>query len=229
MLRVIVIVMTLSTVVLVVTAMFFLSGRFAAVNRRAMADMDRAAYAKVESRWTDLNDRAMTHFKRGEHEEARWLWQPFVAEYPRHVEAHYRLGVCFATQGQLEEGTSYLERAAELAPGDPRIMKELGICYLQAGRLDDAERELKAVVSRDKLFPEAHFYLGMICEKRRDYDRAQKYYVKELNANPCNTYAWYKIQTWKHIPSNRNEGRSASPSRVIGIGGSGVEASEGPR
>ena len=223
MLRLIVILMTLTTVGLVVVALFFLSGPFAAVNRRAMADMDRAAYAEVESRWEDLNARAMTHFKRGEYDEARALWTPFVEEYPRHVEAHYRLGVCLATEGRLEGGLHHLERSAELAPEDPRIRKELGICYLQADRLDEAERELLAVLSREKDFPEAHFYLGMICERRQDYDRALAYYIDEMNSNPDSTYAWYKVQTWDRDASKRNQVEPASTPEHD------ANASEGPR
>jgi Tfp pilus assembly protein PilF len=70
---------------------------------------------------------------------------------------------------------------------------------LQQKRLDDAERELKAVIAAADWYPEAHFYLGHLYEQRGMRDRAIQEYVKELNVNPCCTFAWARVQTWQKM------------------------------
>jgi Flp pilus assembly protein TadD len=61
----------------------------------------------------------------GHYEKA--LEQMRIVEESRPDEAstHYRIGVCLAHLGQLDEALSRLERAAELAPDNEMVAREL--------------------------------------------------------------------------------------------------------
>ncbi len=175
MLRAIVIVMAAATVTLVIAAAFF-SGPTDA--------------EKVDARAFGL-------FRAGKYEEATALWRDGVAKFPDSGALHCGLGTMLAVRKDFVPATEHLEASVRLSPHEPRFRKELALCYLQQGRDADAERELVAVLAAEGGFPEAHYYLGHIYERRGERGRALEEYVRELNVNPSSTFAWAKVHTWK--------------------------------
>ena len=183
MLRLILVVMTAATVTLVIAAAFF-SGS--------------GAVEKVDAR-------ALGLFRAGKSEEAIGAWREGLAKHPDSPRLHFGLGTALAVVGARHavpatEAIEHLETAVRLAPAEPEYRRELAICYLQQGRDGDAERELKAVLARADWFPDAHYYLGRVYEARGDRDAALGEYVRELNVNPCSTFAWAKVQSWEKGP-----------------------------
>jgi len=173
MFRVILVISTSATVMLVIAAVFF---------------CDEGEVGRIDRD-------AMSLFRQGKLEEASTLWSEGLRKFPDSPRLHYRLGTALATRDDLKAGLPHLERAFQLDPQNLDIQKELSICYLRLDRLDDAERELTRLIERNDSYPEAHFFLGMIYEKRGENERAMEEYVREVNANACCTYAWAKIMT----------------------------------
>lgn len=72
-----------------------------------------------------------------------------LAELERAVElganaySHVNLGVAYVKRGRLEEGLSHLQRAVDLWPSLPEARLALAHGLEQAGRIDEAERELR--------------------------------------------------------------------------------------
>jgi Flp pilus assembly protein TadD len=64
-----------------------------------------------------------------------------VVEDPVFPDAAYHLGVAYVSAGDLANGTKWLERAAEVTPGDYRVHYRLARAYSSAGRQNDADRE----------------------------------------------------------------------------------------
>ena len=179
MLRLMLIVMTAATVTLVITAAFFC---------RTTAT-------------EELDARAMKLYQAGKYEEAVALWREGVAKYPQSARLHGGLGTMLAVRKEFAEAAEHLETAARLDPKDPRHRRELALCLMQQQRDVEAERELKAAIALQEDFPELHFYLGMIYERRGDREGALEEYVKELNGNPSCTFAWAKLHTWEKTAS----------------------------
>jgi tetratricopeptide (TPR) repeat protein len=175
MLRVIVGLATAGTVMLIIAAVFF-------CDRGEIGSIDREG---------------MSHFRAGEYVPALAAWRKGLERFPLSATLNYRVGTTLAVRGSFREAEKHLERAVELAPDDPEIRRELALCYFQDDRLDDAERELKRVLVQADWFPEAHFFLGLIYEKRHQREIALDEYIRELNVNPACTYAWARIQTWE--------------------------------
>ena len=171
MFRCVLVVLTVSMVGLVIAAVFFCDGG-------PVGEIDEAG---------------MDLYRKGQYLEALEVWRSGLETYPDAGRLHYRVGTILAVRSSFERAEQHLRRAVELSPDELEIRKELGICYLQAERPDDAERELKAVLARADWFPEVHYYLGMIYEKRGDHDAAREQYVKELNHNPGCAFAWAKV------------------------------------
>ena len=174
MLRVIVVGSAAATVLLIIAAVFF---------------CDDGPVGRIDRE-------GMQHFSAGRLTEAMAAWEKGLEKFPDSGKLTYRVGTALAVKKEFAKAERYLERAVGLSPKDPEARKELALCYFQDGRLDDAERELRAVLRDADWFPEAHFFLGLIYEKRGQREPALREYVKELNVNPACTYAWAKIHTW---------------------------------
>jgi Flp pilus assembly protein TadD len=59
-------------------------------------------------------------------------------------DAHNRLGILLVSSGRLEEGHRHLERAHELAPGDPSPLLHLAQACALLGRMEAAESYVAA-------------------------------------------------------------------------------------
>ena len=182
MLRSILVVMTAATIALIIAAAFFCGGG-------EVGEIDR---------------RAMGLYGEGKYDEATAAWRQGLEKFPESAQLHYGLGTMLAVRRDFAGAEKHLETAVRLAPQEPKFRKELALAYFQDQRLDDAERELKAVIAEADWFPEAHYYLGHLYEQRGERDRALEEYVRELNVNPSCTFAWAKVQTWEQRPETRN-------------------------
>jgi Flp pilus assembly protein TadD len=64
-----------------------------------------------------------------------------VAADPPFPDTAFHLGVAYISSGNVDEGTTWLERAAKLQPRDYRVHYRLARAYTSAGREQDAARE----------------------------------------------------------------------------------------
>ncbi|HUU43220.1 MAG TPA: tetratricopeptide repeat protein [Planctomycetota bacterium] len=171
MLRAILVVMTLAAAGLVVAAVFFCG----------------------DGPVGTIDAEGMNLYRRGKFDDALATWRAGLETYPDSPRLHYRIGTILAVRKDFEPATVHLERAVALVPDDPATRKELALLYLQQERTDDAERELRCVLDQADWFPEVHYFLGVIHEKRGERERAMEEYVQELNVNPECGYAWAKV------------------------------------
>jgi tetratricopeptide (TPR) repeat protein len=175
MLRLMLVIMIAATVAIIVAAVFFM-------NDGPVAGIDREA---------------MGLYNQGQYDAAISVWRQGLEKYPDSAQLNGGLGTMLAVRKDFAASAKYLEKAVALAPEEPKFRKELALLYFQQKRLDDAERELKAVIAEADWYPEAHFYLGHLYEQRGMRDQALQEYVKELNVNPCSTFAWARVQMWQ--------------------------------
>jgi len=97
---------------------------------------------------------------------------------PSSFEANHRLGKLLAENGKAREAIPYLERAAELKPGDYENTYDLALANAQAGNYERARHHAQALLAHyDKA--ELHHLLGDVQEKLgnsldavREYQRA---------------------------------------------------------
>jgi len=66
---------------------------------------------------------------------------------PNLYEARVTLGRYLITRGRSSEALEHLERAAQLAPGNPEPHYQLALAYRHLGRQEDAAKE-SAIVKR---------------------------------------------------------------------------------
>lgn len=105
--------------------------------RQQKADAARAAFAEAEPRA-----------------------QAQVDADPQSAAGHYALGVARRGLGRNAPAQASLERARDLAPGDPMPRYQLGVLFAQTERWRDAVDSLTQALDRDEAIAYAYFYRG---------------------------------------------------------------------
>jgi predicted Zn-dependent protease len=109
-------------------------------------------------------------------------------EFP--AEPHeFLLAKLAAEEGRYDEALERIDKVIQKSPGEPVLLYERAMMLIDAGRIDRAEHELRAVVKSAPEFYDANRVLGRILIDRADADRpkieeALKYLQAAYKANP---------------------------------------------
>ena len=116
--------------------------------------------------------------------EALRLHAELVRTQPTNALAHYHLG--FA-QGMLDNRTAEIDeyqRAASLGLKNWDLFLNLGLAYLEKGDLNAASASLEQAVLLGENYPEPHYNLALVDERRGMLALAEREVVTSLRLNP---------------------------------------------
>jgi len=149
-----------------------------------------------------------------------------VERDPASFEANHRLGKQLAEDGKAREAIPYLERAAELTPGDYENSFDLALANANAGDYERARNRAQALLARsDKA--ELHHLLGDVQEKLGNSLDAVGEYQRAAELDPSEPYLfdWGSELLLHHAPEPAMEvftkGNRLYPGSVrmlIGLG-----------
>lgn len=95
---------------------------------------------------------------------------------PNMMRAYNNLGLCYDSMGQFNEAIQSFTRAIELnrkqkqPSGWPPL--NLAVSLISLNRLDEAVARLHEALSYNPDFPQAHYQLGLVLEKERQFEEA---------------------------------------------------------
>lgn len=81
---------------------------------------------------------------------------------------------------QREPSDQFLEKAVAVAHDRPRVLKHVGVFYMQSGRREQAETLVKKAADLFPFDPDVYNMLGMASHYRLDYTAALAHYDKSL-------------------------------------------------
>jgi tetratricopeptide (TPR) repeat protein len=133
-----------------------------------------------------LYEQAMMAEKMGRADEMERLLRRVIALKPDNAHAHNALGYALADRGQrLPEARELVQRALELAPGDPFITDSLGWVEYRLGNLGEALRLLRqAYASRPDAEIGAH--LGEVLWAMGQQDEARRVWAESKGRDAAN-------------------------------------------
>ncbi len=139
--------------------------------------------------------------------------QPVEGAKPSHVYLNglIEAGISASLLGRPEPARAHLERAAALAPSDPRAILNLGLLHLRQRDLGRAEELFRRTIELDPAYPDAHFHLGLIAEERGDFALAKECYIKEVNIMGGTNRAWVRLFTLQKREHPQREASSPVP------------------
>jgi tetratricopeptide (TPR) repeat protein len=110
-----------------------------------------------------------------------------VERDPRNFYANYQLGKLLGANGRAAEAVPFLERAAEISPGDYNNAYELAVVYANAGKYEESRASLRALIARaDRA--ELHHLLGDVEEQMKHSLEAVREYQRAVELNPSEPY-----------------------------------------
>ncbi len=107
------------------------------------------------------------------------------------------VGGCATTPLDSEEQSRF-ERVAELN-------LQLGVGYIQSGRLDVAQEKLRKAIQFDDDYAEAHNALGVLYEETEDISLARQHYERALEIDP--EYALARVNYGRFLCNHGNPER----------------------
>jgi len=110
--------------------------------------------------------------------------QPWLAAAPCGI---LLLGCCLSAHQQVgywRDSLTVYRRALAVAPNSPLINKDYGVTLMRLGKLDEARPYLAEAVRLDPTYGDAHFALGLVCEKAGDLETATRSFEHALRIMP---------------------------------------------
>ena len=133
-----------------------------------------------------LYDYALMAEKLGKVEVMEKALRQVIAKAPDNHQAYNALGYSLADRNvRLKEAYQLIDKALQMAPGDPFIMDSIGWVQFRMGNLNEAETQLrKAYEQRND--PEIAVHLGEVLFKKGQQDEARKLWREARNKDPKN-------------------------------------------
>jgi arylsulfatase A-like enzyme/Tfp pilus assembly protein PilF len=122
--------------------------------------------------------------KAGRYKEAMNLYRAALARGIQSGRLHSRIADLLLREGKKDEGIAEYEKAAQFNPSDLDSQSNLATAYLEKGRVNDAERVLKWILTTDPDYAAAHNGLGLIAIQRRDPAAARGYFERAVQLDP---------------------------------------------
>ena len=124
----------------------------------------------------------------------------------------------------LREDIAGVEKALEATPSDARLHADLGLCYLEAGRVAEAIAQLREAVRLDSRSASAHYDLGTLLLRERQYDEARRHFETALGLKPNFAEAHNNLGI-VHFTGGRYEDAIGSYRDALAAQAENVEAS----
>ena len=151
-----------------------------------------------------------------------------VQRDPGSFDANHRLGKFLAENGKAHEALPYLERAAELKPGDYENSYDLALANDAVGNYDLARHSAQALLAYyDKADADVHHLLANVQEQLGDSLEAVREYQRAAELEPSEPYIfdWGSELLLHHAPepaldvfANGNRLFPRSVRMLIGLG-----------
>jgi choline-sulfatase len=118
--------------------------------------------------------------KDGRYPEAMELYRTALRNGIEHSRLHSRIADLDVRSGNKDEAILEYQKAAKLNPSDIESQANLATAYLEKGRLDDAERVYKWIITTDPEYAAAYNGLGVISIQRQNPSVARGYFEKAI-------------------------------------------------
>jgi arylsulfatase A-like enzyme/Flp pilus assembly protein TadD len=156
----------------------------------------RQAIAQDPANASLYNSLGNLYAESGRQDEAMKLYDGALRKGVRAAWLYSRLGSLYLRQRKTAEAITLFETATQLNPSDYESLENLAVAYRQAGRMEDSERALNAILKSGEEYAPAYNELGMTAFQKGDVAAAQGYFEKAARLDPTyqlNLGRFYKM------------------------------------
>jgi len=128
------------------------------------------------------------------HQLLRGMTQDAIRE-PQNPVFVYGRALALAKLDQTAEAAAAFQQALKLAPGNFIIKRDLAQFYFDQNRYQEANQLLEELTRRAPQDEDALYYLGRICQERKQTDQALSIFEKVYRLNPTYGEVYYNLGT----------------------------------
>ncbi|MFO0872223.1 MAG: tetratricopeptide repeat protein, partial [Pirellulales bacterium] len=149
--------------------------------------------------------------RQGKFNDALAVYQKILESDPNNVTAHHRIGAIAVKEGRLADGRQEFERAAALGKPSAELLNDLGyLCYLEQD-LPRAESQLRAALSTDPRYKNAHNNLGLVLAEMGRFDEAlAEFKLVGSEAEAYSNLAYIQTKMGQLVDAERNYHKALS-------------------
>jgi choline-sulfatase len=122
--------------------------------------------------------------KNGRYEEALQLYRTALSKGIESGRLHSRIADLLLRRGEKDPAIIEYEKAAQINPADLDSQNNLATAYLEKGRLADAERVFKWILTNDADYPAAQNGMGLVSIQKQDPNAARGYFERAAQLDP---------------------------------------------
>jgi choline-sulfatase len=122
--------------------------------------------------------------KNGRYEEALQLYRSALNKGIESGRLHSRIADLLVRRGEKDAAIPEYEQAAKINPADLDSQTNLATAYLEKGRVADAERVFKWILTSDANYAAAQNGLGLISIQKQDGNAARGYFERAVQLDP---------------------------------------------
>lgn len=133
-----------------------------------------AALANVPKSAAELYHKGVEAARKNENERAVDMLRQAVSQHPNFPLALGELGFIYLKLKQPEKAAEALSASLKLAPDDHGTLLAYGRALFDLRRPAEAEEQFRKALKQNSASSWAHFYLGMILLRRREFEAAER-------------------------------------------------------
>ena len=133
------------------------------------------------------------YIRQGRFDEAVPLLEQWRKQRPEEAAASLRLAAIHINRSQFDLALRVIEQLLLLQPENPAARLNKAICLLQLNRLEDAQREYRALEEKLPDVPMLQFGLAEVALRRKNTNDALEYLDKYLKGAPTNTVEYSNV------------------------------------
>ena len=107
-----------------------------------------------------------------------------IRDHPDNALAYYHLGFAYGVTGDHRNELIDYQKAVELGLNDWQLFLNMGLLYLDNGRIDRATEMLRLAALLGPYHPEGHFNLGLAYERLGNLPQAEQELLLSLRLDP---------------------------------------------
>ena len=131
----------------------------------------------------------------GDYRGAESAFRQVLARRPGLAFDYGNLANVLSRQGQYAEALEYFERGLKINPNNVEMLSNQSLALMADDQLDRAGKKLIKAIELDPNYGHAHFNLGVLRYRQRDYGEAVEHFGDALSTNPALTQAYLNLGT----------------------------------
>jgi len=135
---------------------------------------------------------AQFHYFVRQFDKSEVIFHKLLKENPNHIETHFHLGLLYKEKEDTLTAIDYLKKTIDLAGTHYNSTIQIAQLYDLLGD-PEGETYYNMALSIDEESEEAHFGLAYLYQRRGEYDKAKKHYLKATELFPKYVSAYYNL------------------------------------